>query len=184
MTFFRIFSDEMILPNTGLTSRQASALSVCPEGIVYQDLPLSLQIPRFGMETELTIMPQQGNSWTAEWLGSRAGVLAGSALPGEGVSLIAGHNTLNDKEYGPFARLSELEPEDRIFVRNAEGYLLRYRVYASRLITPDDFETLRSMAEQEPGALILITCENERVEGGYRSRRVVFAKEAGKSENR
>ena len=36
--------------------------------------------------------------------------------------------------------------------------------------------TLVSVAENEPGSLILLTCENESVEGGYLNRRVVFAK--------
>ena len=35
---------------------------------------------------------------------------------------------------------------------------------------------IASIAENEPGSLILITCENESVEGGYLNRRVVFAK--------
>ena len=164
--------DSMFLPNTGYSA----ALSVRPDELIYQDLPLSLQIPRFGIETDLTIMPLNGNSWAAEWLGDRAGVMEGSSLPGEGISLIAGHNTLNDTEYGPFARLYDLEADDSIFVRNDDGELLRYRVYANELVAPDDFGTLADLAV--PDALILITCENESTDGTYLNRRVIFAKPA------
>ena len=102
--------------------------------------------------------------------------MEGTALPGEGYSLIAGHNTLNESEYGPFVRLNSLEVNDVVFVRKANSELLRFRVYANELIDTDDFETLRRIAEQEPGSLILITCENESASGGYLNRRAVFAK--------
>lgn len=38
------------------------------------------------------------------------------------------------------------------------------------------FSAIASTAENEPGSLILLACENESVEGGYLNRRVVFAK--------
>lgn len=38
------------------------------------------------------------------------------------------------------------------------------------------FTGIASIAENEPGSLILITCENESVDGGYLNRWVVFAK--------
>ena len=180
MSFFRLFPDEMVLPNTGFSSRYRTALSVRPEGIVYQDLPLSLQIPRFGVEAALTVMPRQGNTWAAEWLGAKAGVLEGSPLPGEGVSLIASHNTLNEREYGPFARLSELEPQDKIFIRTAEGNLQRYQVSTNQLIDPADFKTLEAIAGRDPNTLLLITCETELPEGGYANRRVISATPAEK----
>ena len=41
---------------------------------------------------------------------------------------------------------------------------------------PYGFSAIASAAEDEPGSLILLTCENESVEGGYLNRRVVFAK--------
>ena len=110
----------------------------------------------------------------AEWLGADAGILAGSALPGEGLSVIAAHNTLNDTAYGPFALLSTMEPGDRIFTAADDGTLHLFRVYASELLAPDDMASIEAMAEGN--ALVLVTCENESAEGGYLNRRVVFAK--------
>ena len=174
--FFYVLSGDgsMVLPNTGSSFRHPAALSVRSDDLICQDLPLHLQIPRFGIETDLAAMPLNGNSWAAEWLDDRAGVMEGSSLPGEGISLIAGHNTLNDTEYGPFARLYDLEADDSIFVRNDDGELLRYRVYANELVAPDDFGTLADLAV--PDALILITCENESTDGTYLNRRVVAAR--------
>ena len=173
-SFFPILSDVCVLPATGFSSRQERVLPGRPR--VYAPLAMTLQIPRFDAEIELTRLPQTENSWSAEWLGEKAGVLEGYALPGEGYSIIAAHNTLNDTAYGPFARLSELDVNDVIFVKKADGRLLRFRVYAGGLVLPDDFESLKRIAEQEAGSLILVTCENESAEGGYLNRRVVFAK--------
>ena len=173
-SFFPILSDVCVLPATGFSSRQETVLPGSPR--VYAPLAMTLQIPRFDAEIELTRLPQTKNSWSAEWLGEKAGVLEGYALPGEGYSIIAAHNTLNDTAYGPFARLSELDINDVIFVKKADGRLLRFRVYAGGLVLPDDFESLKRTAEQEAGSLILVTCENESAEGGYLNRRVVFAK--------
>ena len=61
-------------------------------------------------------------------------------------------------------------------MRNDDGELLRYRVYANELVAPDDFGTLADLAV--PDALILITCENESTDGTYLNRRVIFAKPA------
>ena len=122
------------------------------------------------------LIPQAENSWSVEWLGDRAGIMEGSALPGAGYSLIAAHNTLNDTEYGPFALLSQLEETDRIFVRTEQNEILLFQVYANKLIDPSDFETVMSVSEKEPDSLILITCENESIDGTYLNRRVVFAK--------
>ena len=60
--------------------------------------------------------------------------------------------------------------------RSADGGLQIYSVYANKLVEPDDMQKLAEIAENEAGSIILVTCENEMVEGGYMNRRVVFAK--------
>ena len=173
---FPLFMDVDHLPNTGFSSRFAEELPARPQGLAYHGLRISLQIPRLGVDTELVRLPLTDGSWPAEWLGERAGVLEGSALPGEGYSIIAAHNTLNNTEYGPFALLAQLDGNDLIQVRTADGKLIPFRVYASELIAPDDFETIKMIGEREAGSLILLTCENESLDGGYLNRRAVFAK--------
>ena len=121
-------------------------------------------------------MPRNGDSWSVDWLGADAGILAGSALPGDGLSVIAAHNTLNTSSYGPFALLSSLDMNDLIAVSSEDNSLKHFRVYANELLLPDDMERLAAIAGQEEDALVLVTCENESIDGGYLNRRGVFAK--------
>ncbi len=137
---------------------------------------LVLQIPSLDVETELVEIPLVDNSWPAEWLGANGGLLSGSAVPGKGYSVIAAHNTLNSTEIGPFAALSSMQKNDLIFVSGPHGKLIRYSVYANELLAPDGIKAMEAIAGKEPGSLILVTCENESVDGGYLNRRVVFAK--------
>ena len=97
-------------------------------------------------------------------------------MPGEGYSFIAAHNTLNSEEYGLFALLSTMEPNDLITVNSEDGTMKLFRVYANELINANDVQKLEKTAEQEADSLVLITCENESVDGGYLDRRVIFAK--------
>ena len=105
------------LPGTGITGN-APALSA---RIPYKDLCMSIQIPSLFVETALVEIPQEGDSWAVETLGADAGLLAGTALPGKGPSIIAAHNTLSSTEYGPFAELYAMQENDRIFVTDTRG---------------------------------------------------------------
>ena len=176
LQFFRL-CDECMLPATGFSSRRPAVLSVQPKDVRYEPVKMRLQIPALNVETELVTVPLKDNDWQVEWLSGRAGILDGTALPGEGLSVIAAHNTLNDTEYGPFALLETLETDDLVTVADEEGSLKLFRVYANELLAPDDMETLAAIAGQEENVLVLVTCENESAAGGYLDRRVVFAKE-------
>ena len=174
-SFVRLCSD-CILPNTGFSSRHATDLALKPETLEYRNMGFFLQIPSLNVGTDLVEIPFEDNAWPVEWLGSNAGLLAGSAEPGKGYSVIAAHNTLNTTEYGPFAALSSLQENDRIFVSGADGDMMSFSVFANELLEPDGFDVLAAIAEREPGSLVLVTCENESIGGGYLNRRVVFAK--------
>ena len=164
------------LPKTGFSSRVSTPLSVKPSGLNYSDLKMRIQIPTIELDTELIGVPLRSGEWAVEWLGDRAGLLSGSHVPGEGLTVIAAHNTLNDTEVGPFLLLYALEHNDVIFINQPDGSLQRFGVYANMLVEPNDMQKLAMIADQEQGSLILITCENESAEGGYLNRRVVFAK--------
>lgn len=175
LTFFRICEDCM-LPATGFSSVRPTALSEQPEALRYEPVRMRLMLPTLEQDLELVTVPREGNSWAVDWLGADAGILAGSAVPGEGISVIAAHNTLNDTQYGPFALLASMEPGDRIFVRTAEGELLSYAVYANEKIAAANLESLEHIAGMYENSLTLVTCEDEMAEGGYASRRVVAAR--------
>lgn len=164
------------LPNTGFSSRVSTPLSVKPSDVKYTDLKMRIQIPTIGLDTKLSSVPLKDGEWAVEWLDDRVGLLSGSHMPGEGMTVLAGHNTLNNTEIGPFLMLYTMEHNDVIFINQPDGSLLRFGVYANMLVEPDDMQKLAMIAEQEEGSLLLITCENESAEGGYLNRRVVFAK--------
>ncbi|MBQ4514614.1 MAG: sortase [Anaerolineaceae bacterium] len=168
------------LPATGFSSFHRTVLREQPLNLSYKPVRMSLQIPALNVEAELVSVPLSGDFWQVDWLGQNAGVLEGSALPGEGISIVAAHNTLSNMEFGPFALLSTLELNDVIMVSDQHGGMQRFRVFANELLAPDDMAKLAAAAEQDQNTLVLITCENELPEGGYLNRRVVFAKPAVK----
>ena len=61
-------------------------------------------------------------------------------------------------------------PEDR---QPPEIRGWNFVVYANEKFASDDIDGLASFVK--PGCMILITCEDESIEGGYLNRRVVFA---------
>ncbi len=177
LQFFRL-CDDCVLPATGFSSLRPAALPEQPKELRYTPVGVRLMIPSIEVDSELVRIPRDGDSWSAEWLDKCAGILEGSALPGEGLSVIAGHNTLNDTEYGPFALLGMLEENDMIAAVSGDGSMKTFYVYASLLLDPDDTETMAVTAEREENTLVLVTCENESAQGGYLNRRAVFAKPA------
>ena len=171
-----LFGSGNTLPATGFPTRIHVPLSVKPENINYESLSMRIQIPTINVDVELTGVPEVDGTWAVEWLADQAGLLSGSAMPGEGYAMIAAHNHLNTMEIGPFAMLFSLEENDRIFVNTADDGLQIYTVYANELLEPDDMQKMASIAQSEENSIILVTCENEMVEGGYMNRRAVFAK--------
>ena len=122
---------------------------------------------------EIVTVPLTDGSYPVEWLGSSVGLLEGCAMPGEGISILTGHNHLSTTEAGPFAFLSRLESGDRIMITDRTGVMETYRVYVSSLIPVDGFAQIAD--EIRENSLVLITCEDESVDGGYLNRRVIFA---------
>ena len=173
MDFFRLCED-CRLPATGFSALRRTILSEQPKELRYEPVRMHLMLPTLEQDLELVTVPRQGNTWAVTWLGADAGLLAGSALPGEGFSVVAAHNTLNDTAYGPFALLGTMEENDMILVTAGDGTLRTFRVYANELLTPDDMQGLAAIAEEN--ALILVTCENESINGGYEHRRIIAAK--------
>ncbi len=171
-----LFGSGNTLPATGFPTRIQVPLSVKPANINYETLSMRIQIPAINVDVELTGVPEVDGTWAVEWLANQAGLLSGSAMPGEGYAMIAAHNHLNTMEIGPFAMLFSLEENDRIFVNTADDGLQIYSVYANELLEPDDMQKMASIAQSEENSIILVTCENEMVEGGYMNRRAVFAK--------
>ena len=172
--FFRINE----LPGTGFSAKLPSPLGEKPLNVQYKLTRLTLQLPTLSVESEILVVPEADGTYPVEWLGSAAGLLEGSAMPGEGYAVITGHNHLNTTEAGPFALLSSLDEGDMICVSDEAGGAKFFKVYASEKISAADSAALARIAQTFDNSLILLTCEDESPEGGYISRRVVAARPA------
>lgn len=170
MDFFLLEGE---LPLTGITAPKGEPK---PLSVNYKPVNMELQIPGLNVTSDIVTVPVTADGYAVAWLGNDAGLLEGFALPGEGVSVIAGHNTLNAEEFGPFAAIRQLDEGERFFVRDARGKLMTYEVYANEKIGSHDADALQKTALVYENTLTLLTCEDELSEGGYASRRIVSAK--------
>ena len=150
-----------------------TALAARPQGLVYGSTGLTLQIPELGVAETIMTVPNVEGEYPVEWLGSSVGLLEGSSLPGRGVAVLTGHNHLNNTESGPFLSLGSLEDGARVMVNDIRNNMQTYRVYGNYKIASDGFAEIADAVREN--ALVLITCEDEAVDGGYLNRRVVLA---------
>lgn len=175
MTIYRfpnnpVFRPGCRLPRTGFSTNGPTEIK---ENVTYAATNMSLSIPTMNLNEDIVMVPLVGDEFPVENLGSNIGLLEGSGPSQDDLFVLAGHNHLNTEEKGPFAKLSGLNVSDLIFVRGAKNASRTFVVYANEKFAEDDVEGLLSFAK--PGCMILITCEDESIEGGYLNRRVVFA---------
>ncbi len=164
------------LPATGFNKNSGhSQASVQQKYPAYQSVNgLHIEIPVIYASMDVVSVPLDGNGeWDVEWLTDQAGILDSSPLPGEGTTVVAAHNHLDEGNYGPFVSIFMLDTNDRIIITDKDGNLLIYKVYANELVTPDDSASVYRTAI--PGSMVLMTCEIEKPEGGYAYRRLIYA---------
>ena len=168
--------DMDVLPRTGFSAVHPLDLAAMPNDLKYGSPDMILEIPTLGVLSEIVEVPVLNNEYAVTWLGDSVGMLEGSAQPGEGMVILAAHNHLNDSESGPFALLSSMEEGERIFIRDGNNDLLTFIVYANAKVSETDFEAVDQIAGSFEDTLIMITCEDEMISGGYANRRIVAAK--------
>ena len=164
-----------VLPKTGFSALKPQKLSAQPLSIDYKPTYLTIQLQTLDVASDIVTVPFTDGEYPVDWLGNSVGMLEGSSLPGEGLTVLSGHNHLNTTEAGPFAFLSSLEPEDRIMITDEQGLMQIWRVYENAKITADGFSGIAG--DVKDNALVLLTCEDEAPEGGYLNRRVVLAEQ-------
>ena len=169
-------ADMEVLPRTGFSPAHPHSPDAMPKDLKYRSLDMILEIPTLGVLSEIVEVPVINNEYAVTWLGDSVGMLEGSAQPGEGTVILAAHNHLNDSESGPFALLSSMEEGERIFIRDGNNDLLTFIVYANAKVSETDFEAVDQIAGSFEDTLIMITCEDEMISGGYANRRIVAAK--------
>ena len=158
------------LPCTGFSSVKPTVIR---ESVQYARTNMTLSIPTLDVNENIVVVPLIDDDFPVENLGSDIGLLEGSGPTKNDLFILAGHNHLNNTEKGPFAGLSAMKVSDLIFIRGAKDAARTFVVYANEKFAADDVDGLLSYAR--PGCMILITCENESVDGGYLNRRVIFA---------
>jgi len=161
------------MPKTGFSALQPQKLSVQPLSVQYNPTRLTIQIPKLGVGSEIVTVPYIDGEYPVEWLGNAVGMLEGSSLPGEGITILTGHNHLNTTEAGPFAFLRDMELNDPFMITDEDGNLWIYRVRGNYKIPADGFSSLTENLREN--TLVLITCEDESIDGSYLHRRVIFA---------
>ena len=165
-----------LLPETGYASSRPQHPERVGTAAVHRNTGWSLQIPSLSLNTEIVIAPRGEKNFDVSYLENKAGLLEGYALPGDGRTIITGHDHLSLTETGPFAFLYDMEIGDRIFFSDPQNNILIFEVYANEKIAADDVAGLERIARSWPRSATFITCEDERPEGGYANRRIIAAK--------
>ena len=170
--FFRLHDH---LPETGFSALRNTVLPEQPLSIRYKPVNWSIEIPSLGLSADIVEVPFTGDQYPVTWLGSSVGLPEGSPLPGEGRAVLVGHNHLNTTEAGPFALLSSLSVGDRFFVRGDKNEFVPFVIRVTTKIAEANFDAFRKISDMDERSLLLVTCEDERAEGGYANRRIVAA---------
>ena len=175
IVFYRITPGVPTLPETGFSAVRPQTLPEKPLSLNYQPTSWTLQIPTLDVITDIVIVPSENGTYPVTWLGYNGGLLEGYSMPGQGPSVITGHNHLNTTEAGPFALIQKMEIGDRIFVTDENNDIQIFQVYANEKIDETDFAGLNRIVEQRVNSLTMLTCEDERPNGGYQNRRIIAA---------
>lgn len=176
INFIILDDDELLnrLPSTGFSAVHPTALSVQPSDLAYHMLDgLRIEIPTLSVGADILSVPLVDGLWSVDWLGESAAIPEAGILPGEGTSVIAAHNHIDDMSAGPFLFIRYLQNNDRIFVTDDNGKFLSFSVYLNETVEPNEGALIYEHAI--PGSLVLVTCEDELPEGGYAYRRLVYA---------
>jgi LPXTG-site transpeptidase (sortase) family protein len=158
--------DSVVEQVLGFALPAGSVNSVTQEGVASR-----VVIPKLNVDAPILLAPIQDQTWQVDHLDQAVGHLEGTAPPGSDSNLVlAGHVTLAEGVYGPFAGLGQLAAGDmvKVFEGNQEfDYLV------------DTLQTVERTAvdvtyPSTTGEITLITCNNwSNEEGRYIQRLIV-----------
>lgn len=145
---------------TARPSATASAAAGVPP--LAASKPTRLTIPAIGVDTALIGLGLQSDGTMQVPDGpTPAGWYTGGPTPGAvGPAVLAGHVTWNGAK-GVFYRLGELEADDTISVRRADGRTAVFTVTGVRTYPKDAFPTGLVYGNTDNAALRLITCAGD-----------------------
>jgi LPXTG-site transpeptidase (sortase) family protein len=116
-----------------------------------------LVIPKLGLDAPVLVAPLINETWQVDHLGQAVGHLEGTASPGSNSNMVlAGHVTLAEGVYGPFAGLGKLVPGDLLIVYKGEEEFY----YAIDGYQRVDRSAVEVTYPTTTGQITLITCTN------------------------
>jgi LPXTG-site transpeptidase (sortase) family protein len=150
----------------GFALPAGSVNSVTQEGIATR-----IVIPKIAIDAPVVLSPIQDQTWQVDHLGQAVGHLEGTAPPGSNSNIVlAGHVTLAEGVYGPFAGLGQLTAGDIVTVFYGEQ---PYNYMVDGLQTVDR-TAVEVTYPSSTGQITLITCNNwSSEEGRYIERLIV-----------
>lgn len=146
--------------------------SVTGEGVATR-----LVVPKLGLDAPVVVSPIKNQTWQVDHLGQAVGHLEGTAAPGSNSNMVlAGHVTLAEGVYGPFAGLGQLSPGDEMIVYQGNK-TFTYIVDGYDIV---DRTAIEVTYPTNTGLLTLITCSKWNNDTGrYEQRLVVRGHLAG-----
>lgn len=144
-------------------------------------IPVRLQIPKIGVDTNLQQVGLQANGqMETPWDITVAAWYKYSPTPGQlGPSVIVGH--LDGANYanmaGVFYRLNELAPDDEFSVTRADGSIAKFKVNYLEQVPQNNFPTQEIYGNLQYAGIRLITCGGtfDTETNHYSDNTVVFA---------
>jgi LPXTG-site transpeptidase (sortase) family protein len=162
-------------PATGFAPVVTTTVPPQPADSQYSDLgDLWIELPTRGIQTSITGVPLQSNSWDLTWLDHQVGWLEGTAFPTwEGNTVLTAHNYAPDGTAGPFAGIKELKYDAPIIIHN-HGMVYTYGVRMNSTVEANNSYWLNK--HEDLDWVTLITCEQyDEHTHSYRYRQVVRA---------
>lgn len=155
LSYFELFLPAK-LPATGFAPGRVTNLPV--QTTTYQQMSdIWMEIPRLAERINIVGIPFSPDGWDISWLGSDAGWLENTALPGvAGNSVLTGHVTDALGQPGPFATLNQLWYGDQVIL-HAWGQQYIYEVRSVKQISPDAVSSV--ITHKTLSWLTLVTCK-------------------------
>lgn len=138
--------------------------------ITQEGVGTRLVIPKLNLDAPIVISPIKNQTWQVDHLDQAIGHLEGTAAPGSNSNMVlAGHVTLAEGVYGPFAGLAQLSPGDVLTVYQGDQKF-NYVVDGYQIVGRTAIEVTHPT---QTGQLTLITCNNWNNEAGRYEQRLV-----------
>ena len=139
--------------------------SVTQEGVATR-----LVIPKLNLDAPVVLSPIKDQTWQVDHLGQAVGHLEGTAAPGSNSNVVlAGHVTLAEGVYGPFAGLGQLSQGDLLVLYQGDQKF-NYIVDGYQIVERTSVEVTYPTST---GQVTLITCNNWNHEQNRYEQRLV-----------